>query len=277
MALIMLIGVLWLYSSLIPKLNNYLLFEPKKIKLDDSVDILGTFSKKNKQYTISNGFIDSTDNTKIAYILIRNNKSPKLFIYAHGTNCNSYEKISIQQSQVNLLTKYGSVLLFDYRSYGLSSGSPSEQGLKDDILSIWKYALGLKYNPTNIILYGESLGASCSAWLLTYLISNKLAMPKALVLQSGFYSMDRVIDELFHPILKYCSIFDFNNGQYIGTIRKTYRDYPIILIHSKSDQLISLDHSSDLAEKFSCELNIIDGIHNSPIFNPETSNLISKL
>ena len=59
-----------------------------------------------------------------------------------------------------------SVLIFDYRGYGRSSGKPSEQGLYQDAQTAWNHLTRQRsIAPTRIILFGESLGGAVAAWL----------------------------------------------------------------------------------------------------------------
>jgi uncharacterized protein len=77
------------------------------------------------------------------------------------------------------------VLILDYRGYGESSGSPSEQGTYRDALAAWEYltrTLGIAAD--RIVLFGESLGGAVATWLATRehpagLIWNRASRPCA--------------------------------------------------------------------------------------------------
>lgn len=58
------------------------------------------------------------------------------------------------------------VVLFSYRGYGLSTGKPSEAGIKIDAEAIFKYVQAdLDLNRAGIILYGQSLGGAVAIYL----------------------------------------------------------------------------------------------------------------
>ncbi len=77
-----------------------------------------------------------------------------------------------------------SVLLFDYRGYGGSTGRPTEQGLADDARAVRRHLLSRPdVNAARIIYFGESLGAGVAVGLAVE------SPPAALVLRSPFTSL----------------------------------------------------------------------------------------
>jgi fermentation-respiration switch protein FrsA (DUF1100 family) len=73
-----------------------------------------------------------------------------------------------------------SVLAFDYRGYGVSTGRPTEQGLYRDVDAIVAHVL-TTVRPTGPVVYwGRSLGVSMAAYAATR------HRPAGLVLESGF-------------------------------------------------------------------------------------------
>ncbi|MBA4160285.1 MAG: alpha/beta fold hydrolase [Gemmatimonadetes bacterium] len=65
------------------------------------------------------------------------------------------------------LTRYGlDVLLFDYRGYGASEGTPSEEGLHRDALGAYSYLREARQLPSErILLVGHSLGTAVAVRL----------------------------------------------------------------------------------------------------------------
>lgn len=275
--LIIIVIIIFVLYKILVILNNKLLLLPTKIANDNddeyykSMETLYNLRIKNKM-------IDSTDNCKIHlnYLKKISNNSNKLFIFAHGNAGNILNRI--ESPSIQFLLNYGSVILFDYRGYGCSSGDPSEDGLKDDILAIWNYSINvLKYNPDDIILYGESLGCSCVAWLGSYLLNIGKPMPLCIIMQSGFYSLEQIVSDLFHPLLTYLVFLDFDNNEYIKNIKIKKPNYPLIILHSKDDEMINFDHSYKLATENDCILQEIHGKHNLPIFNERVKNLFNRI
>ncbi len=84
------------------------------------------------------------------------NPSP-LLVYFPGNSLNRADRIY----DLREFTASGfDVLVFDYRGFGDSSGSPTEQSLTADAWLVWEYALDYVNRVENrIVIFGESLGA----------------------------------------------------------------------------------------------------------------------
>ena len=67
-----------------------------------------------------------------------------------------------------------SVLLYDYRGYGKSAGSPSEDGTYADAEAAFDWLLAQGYAPDQITVYGHSLGGAVSIALATRRPVNRL-------------------------------------------------------------------------------------------------------
>src|SRR6266545_867946 len=85
-----------------------------------------------------------------------------LIIWFHGNAGNITERGPMA---TELARRGISVLLFDWRGYGKSEGSPSESGLFCDALAAYDFAR-TKTNG-DIVLYGESLGGPYAAYVAT--------------------------------------------------------------------------------------------------------------
>jgi fermentation-respiration switch protein FrsA (DUF1100 family) len=86
-------------------------------------------------------------------------------LFSHGNGGD----ITIRADFANKLREEGySVLLYDYRGYGKSTGSPHEAGLYLDSQAAYDYLRNVLQVPASeIILFGESLGAAVSIDLAT--------------------------------------------------------------------------------------------------------------
>lgn len=102
-------------------------------------------------------------------------------LHFHGNAGNISHRVHLYKRWHNLGLN---VLTIDYRGYGKSSGTPSEQGLNLDAETTWQYlteALGA--SPESVIIAGRSLGAA---------IASRLARGKkvtGLVLETPFTSI----------------------------------------------------------------------------------------
>ncbi|MBI5408281.1 MAG: alpha/beta hydrolase, partial [Nitrospirae bacterium] len=90
------------------------------------------------------------------FIPAKNPRATILFSHGNGGN------ISHRMEKINMLSFLNlNVLIFDYRGYGGSMGSPSEEGLYLDAEAMYDYLLNKKGSiPPEIIAYGESLGGA---------------------------------------------------------------------------------------------------------------------
>jgi fermentation-respiration switch protein FrsA (DUF1100 family) len=124
-----------------------------------------------------------------------------------------------------------SVLAYDYRGYGLSEGTPSEQNAYEDAETAYNYLVeNLKIAPDKIIVHGRSLGAA---------VSIDLASRKkcgALIAESAFVSAFRVLTR--YPV------FPFDKFQNLGKIKRV--KCPVLFIHGKTDEIIPFWHGERL-------------------------------
>jgi len=247
-------------------INNTLIFQPTKCNDHKNIEL---FNKNYSDVQIQFGYI----NLEIHYVLLKSNTNANtLYLFSHGNAGNLINRYN--SNNIKMLLNTGSVLLYDYRGYGLNNGTPSEANLREDIMAVWNYIPTLGYKHSETILYGESLGCSISSWFCANLAQDD--WPKGLILQSGFYSISKLVSELAHPLLCYLLTVDFNNAKYIEEIKNKKNDFPIIILHSKTDGLINYNHARNLSDEFGCKLLEIKGDHNNPIFTSECVDYISS-
>ena len=85
----------------------------------------------------------------------------------------------------------GSVLIVDYRGYGKSDGSPSEQGLYSDAEAALAWLSQKGFTPERVLVWGNSLGAGVATELATR------HHVGALVLSSTFTSIPDIAKRSF--------------------------------------------------------------------------------
>jgi len=130
-------------------------------------------------------------------------------------------------------------LIVDYRGYGLSSGSPSEQGTYLDAESAWHHATQVLGFPADrIVLFGESLGGGVAARLAAQ------KRPAALVLASTFTSVPDMGAELY-PLLpiRLLAHIRYDSLTHLAEIT-----CPLLVIHSRNDDIIPFTHGRRLFE-----------------------------
>jgi hypothetical protein len=130
-------------------------------------------------------------------------------------------------------------LIIDYRGYGLSSGAPSEEGTYLDAEAAWRHATQtLGFPASRIVLFGESLGGGVAARLAT---GNR---PAALVLASTFTSVPDMGAGLY-PLLP---IRLLARIRYDSLARLPQIACPVLVIHSRDDDIIPFVHGQHLFE-----------------------------
>lgn len=123
------------------------------------------------------------------------------------------------------------VFAFDYRGYGTSDGTPSEENSYQDIEAAYDYLIEeLKIQPEKIIIHGRSLGGAVSVDLAT---KKKCG---GLIVESSFVTAFRVMTK--YPI------FPFDKFQSINKIKQV--KCPVLVIHGKNDSLIPIWHGEKL-------------------------------
>ncbi len=130
-----------------------------------------------------------------------------LILYFHGNGGSLWNR----RERVRLLTRDGrGLLIVSYRGYSGSTGSPSEEGLREDARAARDWLNS--YQPERIVLYGESLGTGVAVRLATerpvggvildapYTSTADVArgvywfLPIALLMRDQFRSIDRIGD-----------------------------------------------------------------------------------
>ena len=157
-----------------------------------------------------------------------------LFLHGNGGNISHrLEKLAMYH-QLGL-----AVFIIDYRGYGLSTGTPSEEGTYQDAEAAWSYLTRDRgITDQNIIFYGESLGGAVAAWLAAR------HQPGAVILESSFTS---IIDmgRHYYPYLpiRWISRFKYPTLDLIKQVH-----VPLLIIHSPTDDIVPYTQGQKLFE-----------------------------
>ena len=132
-----------------------------------------------------------------------------------------------------------SVLLFDYRGYGQSEGSPSEEGTYQDAEAAWSYLVKERgIAPGEIVVFGRSLGGAIAARLAAQ------HPPRALILESTFTSLPDVAAKIYFFLpVRLLARFRYDTA---ASVREAA--CPILIVHSPQDELIPYAHGRALFE-----------------------------
>lgn len=132
-----------------------------------------------------------------------------------------------------------SVLAFDYRGYGRSSGTASEQGLYDDARAARKWlAEKAQIAPRDIVLIGHELGGAVA----TELAAEDGA--RGLVLVSTFTSLP-AIGQRYAPLLPAGLLMQM---RFDALSKIKQYDGPLLVAHGDKDEVIPYSHALQLLE-----------------------------
>lgn len=160
-------------------------------------------------------------------------RSTILFLHGNAGNISHrFEKIQIfHDLDLN-------VFIFDYRGYGKSRGSPSENGLYLDAKAAYDHLVSKEgIRKDEIILFGESLGGSVAVDL-----ASKREV-KAIIVESTFSSAKDIARRIYPFIPQFFITSDFDSVKKIKDVR-----IPKLIIHSVDDEIVPFDLGQKLFE-----------------------------
>lgn len=168
------------------------------------------------------------------YIPAENSQFTVLFCHGNGGN------IMHRLDSINIFYNLGlNCFVFDYRGYGSSEGKPGEEGTYLDVEAAYEWLTKeKKISPNDIIIFGRSLGGS----IATQLASKVQA--RALIIESTFTSYVD-IGRKFYPYMpvRWFARFSYRTIDYIKDVH-----CPVMIIHSKSDDVIPFEFGLELYE-----------------------------
>ncbi|WP_245812863.1 alpha/beta hydrolase [Nitrosomonas cryotolerans] len=178
--------------------------------------------------------INTVDNEMLHGWFVPASGAKATVLFFHGNAGNISHRIGYL-SMFNQLDY--NLLIFDYRGYGQSSGTPTESGTYLDALAAWRYLIEVKgISPSRIILFGESLGGAVAAWLAAH------KAPGMLVLASVFTSVPDMAEEIY-PFFPVRRIARFNYDT-VESLRSV--TCPVLIVHSLQDEIVPFKHGQSL-------------------------------
>ncbi len=177
-------------------------------------------------------------------------------LFCHGNAGN----ISHRLHSIQLLHNAGfNVFIFDYRGYGLSTGSPDEQGLYTDAMTAWNYLIETRGVPAHrIVLLGRSLGGAVAIELATKVQAG------GLIAESTFTRLADVARRLYPLIPSGLLLRD----RYDSVDKIPQITCPKLFLHGGQDSLIPLSLGRQLYEAANAPKRFIEtpGDHNESGF-----------
>ncbi|CAA9478003.1 MAG: hypothetical protein AVDCRST_MAG69-580 [uncultured Solirubrobacteraceae bacterium] len=154
-------------------------------------------------------------------------------LLCHGNAGN----ITSRMAHARLLCGLGfDVMLFDYRGYGRSSGSPSEEGTYRDARAARAALLRRSgVDPRRVFYLGESLGAA---------VALELALetpPAGLILQSPFTSVRDMARAVYRVIPQRIVPDAYPSRRIIHRLRS-----PLLILHGEDDEIVPVEQGRAL-------------------------------
>lgn len=172
--------------------------------------------------------------------------SDTIILYCHGQSLH----MDYYWQRAKLLANCGGnerfgVLMFDYRGYGLSEGSPTEEGLYEDVRAAYKWLIDQNAAVENIIAYGFSLGSAPATDLIAYGYQD--TKPAKLILESPFASTDFITQEstLIEVSASYITSLKFDNAEKIKMVYE-----PFMWMHGIEDDYVAITNGELVAANY---------------------------
>lgn len=150
-------------------------------------------------------------------------------LFFHGNAGN----ISHRGASVEIFHRLGvNVFIIDYRGYGKSDGSISEEGFYKDARAAWQYLVSERHiDPEKIVIFGRSLGGTVAAKLASE------TQPGGLILESGFSSAKAVARSVF-PFISLFTVmrYKLDTASFVAKAR-----CPVLVVHSVDDEIIPIE------------------------------------
>lgn len=179
--------------------------------------------------------VTSTDDVEISGWLIPAPNARGVVLYHHGNGGN----IGGRVDRARRLHDQGlTVVMFDYRGYGDSTGQPSERGLIDDSRAVYDWLVRERsVSPARIVLWGRSLGGAVA-------VATAEQVPCAgLVIESSFTSIAEMARRQY-PWLVAATWLIRHPFRSIDRIERV--EAPVLVAHGRDDELIPFTHGQRL-------------------------------
>lgn len=174
-----------------------------------------------------------------------------VFLYFHG---NGFTRgTGHRLGLYKLLTSIGyHVVTIDYRGFGDSEGKPSENGLIEDGLAAWKW-IRSQSPEAPLYIWGHSLGSGVAGGVAKALCEEG-SPPLGVILEAPFNNIwDGAVH---HPITIPFRFLPYFNETVLDEVKEVFRTdkrladvyCPILILHDRSDEIISFELGKKLYE-----------------------------
>ncbi|MEN1785103.1 MAG: alpha/beta fold hydrolase [Bacteroidota bacterium] len=195
-----------------------------------------TVLAKDYRYQFSGTFeelyLETEDGEQLNALHFKRESPKGIVLYFHGNAGDLSRWGEVAEAFIN---RGFEVIIMDYRSYGKSTGKPTEDNLFKDAQRFYDHTLQ-RYAQEDIIIYGRSLGAA----IATHLAANN--HPRQLILETPFYNLLDVAKGRF-PFLpvKRLLRYQFASDKHILKVAS-----PIAIFHGTEDAVVPFESGHKL-------------------------------
>ncbi|CDO72045.1 hypothetical protein BN946_scf184943.g80 [Trametes cinnabarina] len=179
-------------------------------------------------------------------------------LYFHGNAATRAAPRRVQHYSAFSSRLRTNVLAIDYRGFGDSDGTPSEDGLTEDAKTAWRWLLDQGAKPEDVMLVGHSLGTGVTSRLATFL-AREGVKPRGVALLAPFTSLSSVLETYDiggFPILQPLQTFAMGRKLLKKLLRHEFDtlgvikdiNVPLFIAHSQNDMDIPHHHSRTLLD-----------------------------
>ena len=175
------------------------------------------------------GYVNiGTREDPIAAVILGPELGKKAILRCHGNAESMYQSVAILR---DLVERGYTVACVDYPGYGLSAGSPTEEGCYRNVHRLYDYLVKKRgFSPKDIVIDGFSIGSGPAV---------ELASTKevgGLVLEAPFLSAPRVLTQM-----RMLVVDPFPNASRIADLK-----CPLLILHGTDDTVIPFRHGEKL-------------------------------
>ncbi len=160
-----------------------------------------------------------------------------LIVYFHGQSKHMDHYFSRASLLANVGGKYNyNVLMMDYRGYGMSEGTSTEQGLFEDADAVITWIKERGADPQKTIFYGYSLGAIPSIDRTAY---RSDFQPAKLIIEAPLASVEYLVHSstVIQVDPDFVTNLDFENAVKIKDV-----DEPLLWMHGVEDTYVAIEN-----------------------------------
>jgi uncharacterized protein len=215
-------------------------------------------------------FVPASDGTKLHGVLFKVPDPRGLVFYLHG-NAGSVDSWGwVYKTYTDL---HYDVFVLDYRGYGKSGGSISnESQFYADVQTAYD-ALKARYSEDRIIVAGYSIGTAAAAKLAA---ENR---PKLLLLQAPYYSLGDLMGSLYPFVPTFLLKYKFETFRFVEQTKA-----PIAIFHGMLDEIIYPGSSEKLKAHLKPTDSVIllegqghNGMNENPAYKRKLARVLGRL